>query len=178
MAVLVIVLDIAGRIVIERLAGLGVEAGRPVQLIGILLAVHRIADRRCVDAGADIEAPHFLQGLGVIGREGSVQMAEEHQIAGGRECTGEIGVGELRGGLGLARHRVDSLEAAIERNRPLGSAAGEPFAEFRCTALVLHILLFDRPDVIAAFDRRNVEQAELRIVGRGLPVLAALDRGA
>src|SRR5215813_9538766 len=51
---------------------------RACQHSDVLSAVHRIADRWGVDAGADIEAPYFLQGVGVIGREGAVQMAEEY----------------------------------------------------------------------------------------------------
>jgi hypothetical protein len=37
------------------------------------------ADRRRVDAGADVEAPQFLQRLAVIGREGAVIVTEENQ---------------------------------------------------------------------------------------------------
>src|SRR5712671_1983261 len=34
----------------------------------VLLAVHRITDRWCIDAGPSVEAPHLLQGLGVVRR--------------------------------------------------------------------------------------------------------------
>src|SRR5207302_10864007 len=60
----------------------------------------------------------------------------------------------------------------------LGAAAGEAVARLQRAALVGEVLLLDSLQEIAAFLGRNIEQAELRIVGRGLPVLAAEVRRA
>ena len=81
----------------------------------ILLAVHRIADRRGADAGAGIEAPQLLQRLGVIGREGAVEMAEEDQVAGGRQRAGKVRVVELG----------RCLDVAGERDRPPSGRHGD-----------------------------------------------------
>src|SRR5579863_8416845 len=42
---------------------------RSYQNRNVLLAVDRVADRRRLNWAADVEAPHLVQGLGVIGRE-------------------------------------------------------------------------------------------------------------
>ena len=73
---------------------------------------------------ADVEAPHLVQGLGVIGRERAVVMTEEDQIAGGRERAGHVRIVELLDGLRLSGRRIDGLEAAVEAIRGLGAAAG------------------------------------------------------
>ena len=44
----------------------------------VLLAIDRVGDRRRIDAGADIVAPEFLQCLGIVGRERSVDVLLLH----------------------------------------------------------------------------------------------------
>src|SRR6516165_4752088 len=139
----------------------------------ILLAVHRIADRRRIDAAADIEAPDFLESLGVVRREGAISFADEHQVAGRCQCARNVRIGELQGGPGFAGRRIDSLEAAVAAVGVFGAAAGKALARFDGAALVDEILLFDRLYDIATFPSWNVEQPEFRIVCGGLPVLAA-----
>src|SRR5262249_1160814 len=139
----------------------------------VLLAVYRIADRRRIDAGAGVEAPHLLQGLGVVGGEGAVHVADEDEVPGGGERTRVIRVGELEGGLEFAGGRIDRLEAAMAPLPDHGAAAAEALARLHGAALVGEVLLLDGFDVVAAFDRRNVEQAKFRIIRRRLPVLAA-----
>jgi len=138
-----------------------------------LLAIDRVGDQRRVDAGADIEAPDLLQCLCVIGRDRAVVVAEEHEVAGGRERARIVRIGEPQIGFGFAGGRIDGLEAAIAAFGVLGAAAGKALARLDGATLVGEILLFDRLDDVAAFDRRDVEQAELGIVGGGFPVLAA-----
>src|SRR5262249_48949249 len=74
--------------------------------------------------------------------------------------------------------RIDRLEAAREPVRGLGTTAGEAFTRLHGAALVDEVRLFDQLDVVAAFERRDVEQPQFRIVGRRLPVLAAEMRWA
>src|SRR5262249_33214034 len=70
------------------------------------------------------------------------------------------------------------LEAAVQPLVGLRSAAGEALARLYGAALVDEILLLDGLDRVAALDRRDVEEPELRIVGGRLPVLAAEMRRA
>src|SRR6516225_4902215 len=144
----------------------------------VLLAVDRVADRRRLNWAADVEAPYLVQGLGVIRRERAVVMTEEDQIAGGRKRASHVRIVELTGGLRLAGRRIDGLEAAVEAIRCPGSSPREPLTRLNRAALIHHILLLDQSDVVAALDRRNVKQTELRIVGTRFPVLAAVVRGA
>src|SRR5215475_6538035 len=108
----------------------------------ILLAVDRVGDRRSVDAGARVEAPEFLQGLGVERVESAVERAVEDEIAGGRKRAAVVGILHLKQRLGLAGQRIDCLYGAIAllRERP-GGAAGKALAPFHATALVLEVLL-------------------------------------
>src|SRR5262249_48815421 len=81
--------------------------------------------------------------------------------------------------LGLARQGIDRLDGALTLLRHVsGSAAGETVAPFHRAALVLEALLLDGRDRVAAFDRGQIEQVELRIVRCRRPVLAAGARGA
>jgi hypothetical protein len=70
-----------------------------------------------------VEAPHLVQGLGVIGRERAVVMTEEDQIASGRERAGHVRIVELLDGLRLSGRRIDGLEAAVEAIRGLEATA-------------------------------------------------------
>ena len=105
-------------------------------------------------------------------------VAQEHQVAGGRERAAVVRIFELQPDLGFAGGRIERLDAAVEPLGRLAGAAGKPLAPFHRAALVLEVLLLDRLDRVAAFDRRDVEQPELGIVGAGLPVLAAVVRRA
>src|SRR5579871_3926985 len=138
----------------------------------VLLPVHRIADRRRIDAGADVETPHLLEGFGVVGREGAVDVAYEHQVAGCSERAGIVRIGELEGCLEFAGGRIDRFQAAVEPLADHGSAAAETLAWLDGAALVGEVLLLDGFDVVTALDGRDVEQAQLRIIGGRLPVLA------
>src|SRR5215471_9212694 len=151
---------------------------RPHQHGDVLLAVDRICDRRSVDPGADVEAPQLLQRLGIVRREGAIDIADEHQISGGCERTRIVGISELECSPELAGGRVDRLEAAIEAFLDLRATAAEALPRLYGAALVNEVLLLDGLDVVAAFDGRNIEQAELRIVGGRLPVLTAGVGGA
>src|SRR5262249_35549128 len=125
-----------------------------------------------------VEVPDFLQGLGVVGRQRAVGMADKDQIAGGRERAAVVRIFELEPDLGLAGGGINRLEAAVETLGGFLTAAGEAFARLDRAALVDEVLLLDRLEIVAALDRRNVEQLELGIVGGGLPVLAAEVRRA
>ena len=57
--------------------------------------------------------------------------------------------------------------------RALDAAAGKAVARLHRAALIHEVLLHLREHEVAALARRDVEQAELGIVGAGLPVLAA-----
>src|SRR6266436_6169116 len=144
----------------------------------ILLAVHRIAYRRGIDAGADIEGPQFPERFRVVNTEAAVHVAEENQISRGCQQTCIVRIGEFQCCLGLAGGRIDRFDAAVETVRSLRSAAGEAVARLGRAALVRHVLLLDGLDVVAAFNRGNVDEAEFRIVGARLPVLAAGNRRA
>ena len=61
----------------------------------VLLAVDREGDGRRVNAGADVEAPHFLQCPRVIGRERPVIVAEKYEVAGGGERARIVRIGKL-----------------------------------------------------------------------------------
>src|SRR4029078_6239360 len=117
-------------------------------------------------------------GLGIIGRERAVVVAQEDQVAGSRECAAVVRIFELQPVLCLAGGRIQRLEAAVETLGRSASAAREPLARLDRSALVDEVLLLDGIDRVAAFDRGNVEQIELGIVGAGLPVLAAVVRRA
>src|SRR5262249_27473160 len=106
-------------------------------------AVHRIGDRRRVDAGTDVEAPDLLQGPRVVRRERAVDMADEHEVAGGRERARVVRILELQRDLGLAGERIDRLEAALEPVRPLRPPAGEAVARLHRAALIREVLLLD-----------------------------------
>src|SRR5262249_9150847 len=134
--------------------------------------VHRIADRRRIDAGAGVEAPQLFQGFGVMGREGAIDVADEHKIAGGRERARIVRVGELEVRLEFARRRVDRLEAAVEPFPDYRRATAEPLSWLDGAALINKVLLLDGFNVVAAFDGWNVEEAKFRIIGCRLPVLA------
>src|ERR1700733_9604358 len=54
----------------------------------VLLAVDRVADRRRRDRGADIEAPQFLERVGVIGGELAVHMPGKEEVGAGAGHTG------------------------------------------------------------------------------------------
>src|SRR5262249_26116941 len=95
------------------------------------------------------------------------------QVPGGGKRAAVVRIVHLERGLGVAGDGVDRLEAAVEPLDRLGAAAGEALTRFRGTALVLHVLLLDGLEGIAALDRGNEYQTQLRIVGRRLPVLAA-----
>src|SRR5215470_4089806 len=99
-------------------------------------------------------------------------MADENQVAGGCEGAAIVRIGKLQRRLDLSRHRVNGLEASIETFVGLLSAAREALARLHGPALVDEILLFNRLECVAAFNRGNVEQAELGIECAGLPVLA------
>src|SRR5260221_6134748 len=143
MAVLVIVLDIAGRIVIERLAGLGVEAGRPVQLIDILLA----------------------------GNEGAVGAVERVEEAVPRRVNEKLAV--LAIDLGVDDRMLGNLIVIIgivggvliapfdlAVGRAQRQHAGGPFAVARP--------IFGIP-IGAGIADALIERVALRIIGRGLP---------
>jgi hypothetical protein len=108
-----------------------------------------------------------------MGREAAVVVAEEYQIAGGRERAAVVRIFQLQPDLGFAGRRVERFETAVEALGRLACAAREPLARLDRAALVDEILLLDGLDGIAALDRGYVEQVELGIVGAGLPVLAA-----
>src|SRR6202023_2457296 len=67
----------------------------------------------------------------------------------------------------------DGLQLAVAALGTLAAAAGEALARLYGAALVGGILLLDHLEHLADFDRRDVEQVELRIVRGRLPVLAA-----
>src|SRR5262249_23556911 len=121
----------------------------------------------------DVDAPEFLHRLGVVRREGPVVMADEHQVARGRQRTGVVRIGKLERGLELAGGWIERLEAAGQAFLGPRAAAREALAWLDRAALVDEVLLLSREDLVAAFDPRNVEQSQLRIVGARLPVLAA-----
>src|SRR5262249_47712394 len=100
----------------------------------------------------------------------------KHQVAGGRERAAIVRIFELQANLGFAGGRVEGLEAAVEALGRATAAAGEALARLDRAAPVGEGLLLDGVDRVAAFDRRNVEQGELGIVGAGLPFLAAVVR--
>src|SRR5580700_12019630 len=91
----------------------------------VLLAVHRIADGRRIDAGADAKTPSLLQGFGVIRGEGSVRLAEEDEIAGRSERPGVVREVEPHGRLDIAGGWIDGLEAAVEAAGHLERATAE-----------------------------------------------------
>src|SRR5258707_1238731 len=71
----------------------------------------------------------------------------------------------------------------MPRRKPVSSwqsshLPGEALARLDRPALVGEVLLLRRLEIVAALDRRNVEQLEFGIIGRRLPVLAAEMRGA
>src|SRR5262245_26388621 len=105
-------------------------------------------------------------------------MADEHQVAGGRERAGVVRIGELERGLELARGRIERLEAPGQPRVGPRAAAGKALASLHRSALVDAVLLLSREDLIAAFYPRDVEQAKLRIIGAWFPVLAAGMSGA
>ena len=57
-------------------------------------------------------------------------MAEEDQIAGGRQRAGKVRVIQLGRCLDVAGDGIDGLQGAMETLRPFGAAAGEAVAEF------------------------------------------------
>src|SRR4051794_7380505 len=113
-----------------------------------------------------------------MGREAAVVVAEEYQIAGGRECAAVVRIFQLQPDLGFAGRRIECFETAVEAFGRLAGAAREPLARFDRATLVDKVLLLHGLDGVAALDRGNVEQIELGIVGAGLPVLAAVMRRA
>src|SRR4030095_692252 len=112
----------------------------------ILLAVARIGDRGRIDAGADIEAPHLLQRLGVVGRKGAVEMASEHDIARSREHARIGQVRALDRRLGLAGHWIDRLHAAVALLGAARLAARKARARLERAALIDEALLLDGLD--------------------------------
>src|SRR6266436_8026298 len=62
----------------------------------ILLAIHRITDRRGIDAGADIEGPQLLEGFRVVSAEAAIHVAEENQISRSGEQAGIVRIGEFQ----------------------------------------------------------------------------------
>src|SRR5262249_6162814 len=111
--------------------------------------------------------------FGVMGHERPIDVADEHQVAGGREHAAEVRVFSVHSNLGLAGHRIDRLDAAAQALGRPGTAASEAIARLGRAALVNEVLLLYRGDVIAALLDRHIEQTELRIIRAGLPVLAA-----
>src|SRR5262249_61386826 len=79
---------------------------------------------------------------------------------------------------GAAGAGMGPLEPPVEPLGGTAAAAGEALTRLDRAALVDEVLLLDRIDRVAAFDRRDVEQLEFWIVGAGLPVLAAVMRRA
>src|SRR3984957_9339749 len=146
---------------------------RTGQYRDVLLAIHRIAHRRRIDAGADAKTPSLLQGFGVIRRESSIRLAEEDQISSGGERPGIVRKVEPHRRLDIAGGRIDRLEAAVEPAGHLERAAAEAVARLYRSALIDEILLRHRLKSIAALDRWDVEHVEGGIIGRRLPVLGA-----
>src|SRR4029450_211801 len=71
----------------QLVPGVAEQAGRNGD---VLLAVDRIAHRRRVEAGADIDAPELLQRLVVERDDRAVKERRDHDAAGGRERAGKI----------------------------------------------------------------------------------------
>src|SRR5262249_37849416 len=131
-----------------------------------------------VDAGAEIDAPDLLQRPGVIRRERAVHVAGEHEIAGGREQSAVIRIVEAANRLDLAGRRVDGLDGTALAIFRTGAAAGKALRRLMRPALIDEVLHHLGVDVVAALARGNEEQAKVRVVGAGLPVLAAEVRWA
>src|SRR6266567_6648876 len=145
----------------------------------VLPAVHRVGDGRRVDPTAGIEAPYRLERRRIVSAERAVDLAEEDKIAGGRQRSRIARIIEPQARLRFARGRIDGFESTVERAvRSLEGTAGEALARGHLAALVVAILLLDRLNEAAALDRWDIDESELRIVGAGLPVLAAGNRWA
>src|SRR5262245_26952227 len=105
-------------------------------------------------------------------------MADEHQVARGRDRTGVVRIGKLERGLELARGRIERLEAPGQACVGPSAAASKTVTRLHRPALVNEVLLHLGEDLIAALDPGDVEQAKLRIIGARLPVLSAGMSGA
>src|SRR6516164_395115 len=144
----------------------------------VLLAVNGVGDRRRINAGPDIVAPHLLQRPSIIGREGAIELSGEHKIAGGRQHSRIRRIIEFGRSLDLAGRRIHGLEAAVAALAGLSLAADKAVTRFDRAALILEALLLDRLDDVATFDRGEEQQVELRVVCAWWPVLAAGGRRA
>src|SRR5262249_59045980 len=109
---------------------------------------------------------------------GAAQGPGKGGVAGGPKQPAIIRIVEPGLALDLAGHRIDRLDRAAQAVGRPEAAAGEAVTRFERSALIDEIFLHLREHVIAAFLGRAVEQAKLRIVGAGLPVLAAEMRRA
>src|SRR5499427_6805137 len=142
----------------------------------ILLAVDRVADRRRDDAATGVEPPQLFQGPAVVGYKRALPQPAEDQIAASREHARPVRQVGARHRLGFAAHGIKRLDAAGGLLQRLAGAAGEPFARLYGAALIGEIGLHLALKLIATFARRDVDQVQFGIKGRGLPVLAAWRR--
>src|SRR5215475_13570115 len=113
-----------------------------------------------------------------MGREGPVRETEEHQVARGRQDAAPVGIVELLARLDFAGERIECLEAAVGARGRARLTAGEALARRHRPTLIDEVFLLDRGGDVATLLGGYEEDAQLGIVGRGLPVLAALDRRA
>src|SRR5262245_56246273 len=135
----------------DRLALAGVDED-------VLLAVHRIADRAGHDHAAEYAFPQHLAGFGVECPEAAVEIAPEHQVAGGDE----------RRSIRRLRLRVENFHLAGrdidlgEIHELVGIDAGPHYALTRSPAgLALEV----RGHRQALVLERDVDRVVLRIVG-------------
>src|SRR5215813_13251422 len=119
----------------------------------VLLAVDRVADGRRAEAATGVEAPQLLQRLAVIGDERTLPQAVEDEIAAGREHASPLRQVGARHGFGLARHRIERLDAAGRLRAVLAAAAGEAIAPLVGSALVLEVRLCRAVDLAASLGR-------------------------
>src|SRR5215470_17100126 len=113
-----------------------------------------------------------------MGREGPVRETEEHKVARGRQDPAPVGIFELLARLDLAGERVECLKAAVGAHGRARLTAGEALARLHRPTLIDEVFLLGRGGDVATLLGGYEENAQLGIVGRGLPVLAALDRRA
>jgi hypothetical protein len=106
-------------------------------------------------------------------------VAKEDEIAGGRQRAGIARIVKPQARFRFARRWIDGFESPVKWPiRSLEGTAGETLTRFNRAALVVAIFLLDGLNRTAALDRWDIDEPELRIVGTGLPVLAASYRRA
>src|SRR5207247_4616195 len=135
----------------------------------ILLAVHSVGDRALEYAGADVELPQDVAGLGVDALEGTVRVAVEDQAARSGHGAAEEWQVLLDAPDSRLLHRIPGLEL-----REVPARAGLVEVELggevelaRCVVLRL------ARDIHAQVEGRDVDQPGLPTVGHRLPVLTA-----